>query len=106
MHPILAKPRWLALYLLAWLPFAGLMMLSLPGPGSVTWQSAAALSVPAAWMLAFMCLTPWYTCRTLPLATATGFRLTVGHGAIALISIGVWMGLAEALAERLALLPF
>jgi two-component system, LytTR family, sensor histidine kinase AlgZ len=106
MHPILAKPRWLALYLLAWLPFAGLMMMSLRGPGFVTWQAAAALCLPAAWMLAFMCLTPWYTCRTLPLATTTAFRLTVGHGAIALISIGVWMGLAEALAERLAQWPF
>jgi hypothetical protein len=106
MHPILARPRWLALYLLAWLPFAGLMAISLRGPGSVTWEAAAALSLPAAWMLAFICLTPWYTCRTLPLATTSAFRLTIGHGAGALISIGVWLGLVEFMAGQLVQLPF
>ena len=88
MHPILGKPRWLALYLLAWLPFAALITMSLRGGGSVSWEAAAALSLPAAWMLAFMCLTPWYTCRWLPLGTSSALRLAIGHGAVALISIG------------------
>jgi two-component system sensor histidine kinase AlgZ len=106
MHPILARPRWLALYLLAWLPFAGLIAISLRGPGFVTWEAGAALSLAAAWMLAFICLTPWYTCRTLPLATTSAFRLTIGHGAGAIISIGVWLGLVEIVAGQLVQLPF
>jgi two-component system, LytTR family, sensor histidine kinase AlgZ len=116
MHPILAKPRWLALYLLAWLPFAGMMMMSLRGPGflaehqgllgRVSWEASAALSLPAAWLLAFMCLTPWYTCRSLPLAASSAFRLTIGHGSVALISIAVWLGLVETLAGQLAQLRF
>jgi two-component system sensor histidine kinase AlgZ len=102
MHPILARPRWLALYLVAWLPFAALLMTLLRGTGSVSWQAAAVLSVPAAWMLAFMCLTPWYICRTLPLATSSAFRLIVGHGSVGLISILIWLALVEAMAGQVA----
>ena len=46
-------------------------------------------------MLAFMCLTPWYTCRWLPLGTSSVLRLVAGHGSVALISIAVWLGLVE-----------
>ena len=106
MHPILGKPRWLALYLLAWLPFAALITMSLRGTGSVSWEASVALSLPAAWMLAFMCLTPWYTCRWLPLGTSSALRLVIGHGSVAVISIVVWLGLVEVVAGELAELRF
>jgi two-component system, LytTR family, sensor histidine kinase AlgZ len=106
MHPILGKPRWLALYLLAWLPFAALVTMVLRGTGSVSWEASVTLSLPAAWMLAFMCLTPWYTCRWLPLGTSSVLRLVLGHGSIALISIGMWLGLVDIVAGQLAQLRF
>ena len=106
MHPILGKPRWLALYLLAWLPFAALVTMVLRGTGSVSWEASVALSLPAAWMLAFMCLTPWYTCRWLPLGRSSVLRLVAGHGSVALISIAVWLGLVDIVAGQLAQLRF
>ena len=53
-----------------------------------------------------MCLTPLYTCRWLPLGTSSTLRLAVGHGAVALISIVVWLGLVEIVAGELAELRF
>ncbi|HYW43379.1 MAG TPA: histidine kinase [Bryobacteraceae bacterium] len=67
MHPILESSRRLLLYLLAWAPIGVLLALVARGDGQVPWTDAAAALAPACLLYAFVCLSPWYICRALPL---------------------------------------
>jgi hypothetical protein len=42
-------------------------VLSMPAP--VNWAEGAAITAPVTLILALDCLTPWYTCRYLPLGS-------------------------------------
>jgi hypothetical protein len=55
MHPILSRFRQLGLYLLAWVPLAGILMYLLVRAGE-SWRVAAALTVPLCFVYAFLCL--------------------------------------------------
>jgi two-component sensor histidine kinase len=59
MHPILASSRRLLWYLLTWVPLGALLAL-------LTHAEAAAIA-PACLLYAFVCLSPWYICRAIPL---------------------------------------
>ena len=67
MHPLLARPRQLGLYLLAWVPLAGILVYLLAGPGALSWVEASVLTLPLCLIYAFFCLAAWYPCRATPL---------------------------------------
>jgi len=52
MHPILSRFRQLGLYLLAWVPLAGILVYLLVRAGE-SWMVAAALTVPLCFVYAF-----------------------------------------------------
>jgi len=85
MHPLLASPRRLLLYLLAWLPIAALMIFVVGAADAPGWYRSAAMLGPASLVYAFVCLSPWYVCRTRPLGVsqAPGLVLTWAGAAIA-----------------------
>lgn len=56
MHPILFRLRNLGLYLLAWIPVAGMLVHSLTRPGGLSWTEAIAVTVPLCLVYAFVCL--------------------------------------------------
>jgi len=66
MHPILASPRRLLLYLLSWTPLLALLVAVTWQSSSATWQQAAAALGPACALFAFVCLSPFYICRSRP----------------------------------------
>ena len=77
MHPILASRRRLALYFLAWIPLAAMLSAVLwAAGGDSIWEAAAEVG-PACFVYAFVCLSPWYICRTRPL------RLSAAPGLLA-----------------------
>jgi len=92
MHPILASRRRLLLYLAAWIPLAGLVSLVSGTAGRVAWTTAAATLAPACLVYAFVCLSPWYTCRVRPLrwsnAAALAGTHTLAAAAASLILVG------------------
>src|SRR5262245_16546335 len=90
MHPILADPRRLGLYLAAWLPVAAIVagLFALAGTG---WTGAAALAVPLVTPFAFACLSCWYVCRTLPLHDTHFARLMGTHLGAAVLSASLWL---------------
>ena len=102
MHPILSRPRNLALYLLAWIPIAGMLVHSFAGSDGLSWQEAIVLTVPLCLIYAFVCLAAWYPCQATPLETSSFLRLVATHLTVAALLSVLWGSLAKALGIALA----
>ena len=102
MHPILSRLRNLGLYLLAWIPVAGMLAHSLTGARGLSWPDAIALTVPLCLVYAFVCLAAWYPCRATPLEKSSFTRLVLTHLTAAVVVSALWTATARALATALA----
>lgn len=103
-HPILARRTTLAAYLLAWVPFGGLMAV-LGNSQGWTWPEAVALCAAQTLTAAFLVLSAWYLCRALPLERTPSSARWVAWSVDALVVGFVWAGLARFEARALAVLP-
>jgi len=101
MHPILSRFRQLGLYLLAWVPLAGILVYLLARAGE-SWMVAAALTVPLCFVYAFLCLAAWYPCRATPLESSGFSKLLLTHFTAAVLLSTIWVQLAKGLASGLA----
>ncbi len=70
MHPVFRNKNWFAAYLGLWLALAAALAALLHVPGTLRWRETMALAGPLCLFFAFVCLTPWYMCRQLPLRSA------------------------------------
>jgi len=95
MHPLLATKGRIALYLLIWLVVAGSLSYLLTVTSRLTWLEAAELALPLALFYAFVCLTPWYMCRVLPLGPAQVPKLLGNHIAAAIVAALIWIVVAK-----------
>jgi len=96
MHPILASPRKLLAYELAWLAaalaFAALLRLG----GQADWTGALVFAVPLCLVWSFDMLSAYYVCRSQPYAQRR-WPLTLGlFGGASLLSALFWLGAGEA----------
>ena len=92
MHPLLASPRRLVIYLIAWEPFLVLVDGFLRGAGMHGWQRVA-LSGAMTVVFAFLALSAWYACWSAPLATSSPWRILrvqVGWGAVSTL---IWLAI-------------
>src|ERR1700684_4421298 len=105
MHPIFSQIRRLALYLLAWIPIAGMLAYLLTIPGQITTREAVVLSVPLSLVYAFICLSSWYSCRGNSLEKFGMGRLIATQVTAALIASIVWAFVAGGLASGLSGMP-
>jgi len=105
MHPILNQTRRLGLYLLAWVPIAGLLLYLLAGGGQLGVGEAAIFSVAVCVVYAFICLSAWYSCRATPIETSSFLRLVSTHMLAAMFLSLMWYLLALALAYGLSFIP-
>src|SRR6202044_642759 len=105
MHPIFSQIRRLALYLLAWIPIAGMLAYLLTIPGQITTREAVVLSVPLSLVYAFICLSSWYSCRGNSLEKFGMGRLIATQVTAALIASIVWAFVARGLASGLSGMP-
>ena len=107
MHPLLARPRrllvYLALCLLVAVGLAGLIQAQLPvavPAASAAEQlaprlgAALLLTAPLCLVYAFVALSAYYLCRSQPLAQRRWWSAISVFGAATLLSGGVWLGLA------------
>jgi two-component system, LytTR family, sensor histidine kinase AlgZ len=101
MHPLLASPRRIGLYLLAWIFPAALMMYLAHGltRGQAPWSAIALMTSLLIFVYALVCLSPWYSCRVLPLKTPGLGKAIVSHIAAAIIASTFWVGATRGLAE-------
>ncbi len=106
MHPIITSARRFGLYVLAWqLPTAFITWL-LMFSAHLTILEAVVLCVPLCLLFAFVSLSPWYTCRVLPLRSTPGWKLLVNHllaaGAATLFSVSIARWSAIAVVKRMS----
>src|SRR4051812_47511518 len=101
MHPILAKPARILLYLCGWLPILALLDYLLWSSGSASWTRNAALLAPACLLFAFICLSPWPICRVRPLHLADLAMLAVTWTAAAAAGSALFTGAVWAMARLL-----
>jgi hypothetical protein len=92
VHPILADPRKLALYLVAWIPLVLLLAGLLAWSGDFTWIQAGELMLPLGAIYAFVCLSAWYVCRFVPLRMSGILYLLVGGNTAAAVASLIWSG--------------
>lgn len=95
MHPILAEPRRIGLYLLSWAPFAALAVVLLAVRAGSPWGEALLLGLPLVGVYAYLCLAAWYVCRVVPLQSAP-LPLVLSHLGAALLTSVLWAGLGWA----------
>ena len=97
MHPIFSRSAWLAGYLSLAGVGTALLATLLRMAGGLSWLAAAGLAGPLTLIYAFVCLTPWYLCRMLPLATTHPLKIAVEHAGAAVLATGLWVGAAQLL---------
>ena len=103
-HPILARRTTLVAYLLAWVPFGGLLAVLGRSQGW-TWTEALLLAIPQTLAGSFLVLSAWYLCRALPLErTQASVRWAAWSADAVLVGL-VWAGAASLSARLLASLP-
>lgn len=99
MHPILESRRACLLYFAAWAPSGSILGLLIAIAGPLSAIEAAGIIIPVTIVLAFMCLSPWYGCRALPLRSTGAGRLLSQHVLAAMIVSGLMLFVARLAAD-------
>ncbi len=79
MHPLLKSRTGFLLYLAAWVPFGLMFGFMISVTGHLNRSETTALTLPLIVVLAFVCLSPWYSCRGLPLRSTAPWKLLTSH---------------------------
>ena len=95
MHPVFASRIRFLLYLAAWIPLGAMLGFVLSMAAPINHAESAAITAPITVVLALVCLSPWYSCRVLPLGPTPVWKLLTNH----LLAAGVLSG-AVLLAAR------
>jgi serine phosphatase RsbU (regulator of sigma subunit) len=96
MHPILAHPGRLGLYLAGWIPIAGVLATLVAVSGSLGWLEAILLAAPLSLFYAFVCLASWYPCRAMQPGKVSLVSLASTHLVSAVFSASMLVGAAYA----------
>ena len=99
MHPIFERKTYFAAYLGVWMLVALMLAGLLRTPGMLGWRDALIISVPLCLFYAFVCLTPWYVCRHLPLRSTNAGKLLLNHFGGAVLAAAIWVELARGIAH-------
>lgn len=97
MHPLLSIKRGIPAYLGLWFVLQMLLATLLVYQADMGWLEGIAITGPLCLFYAFLCLTPWYVCRTLPLQSTEPWRLVLNHLGAAILATALWVGVAETL---------
>jgi len=102
MHPLLVSGAALALYVAGWVPLAALLVYVLEASGNLGWTASIAIAVPACTVYAFICLTPWYVVRMMPLRETRVSRILLSTFAAGIVSSIILVAVARASAVALS----
>ena len=96
MHPLLADLRKLSWYVAAWL-LAGVGIAALLHvAGDAGWLAALWFALPVCFVYAFVALSSYYVCRSLPVAQRRWPTVVALFGGASMLSALAWLGLGEA----------
>lgn len=110
MHPLLKRAEGrkhgsinrLGLYLLAWAPLTALLIYLMAAPGAMGWRDAALLMVPLCLIYEFVCLSPWYLCKAMPLDRTPVKRLFLTFTLAAVFLSILWIETGRLIAYLLS----
>ena len=105
MHPLLARPSALAVYLIAWLPLTAILGALLVLAGGMSALEAAVVSPLLTGVYAFVCLSSWYLCIARPIATSRILPLAVTLAVASIVAAALWVLWGATLGGLLALAP-
>jgi two-component system sensor histidine kinase AlgZ len=88
MHPILRDWRSFLIWISGWIPVCLILTLVWHYSSDLRIGEVAAVMVPTTIVLSFVCLSPFYTCRSLPLRSAKKSNIAFQHTAAAVILVG------------------
>ena len=88
MHPILQSWRRFGIWMAAWIPLGAILVLVAHLSGRLTVLESLAVMTPAIVVMAFVCLSPFYVCRSLTLRSAPREKILINHLTAALILTG------------------
>jgi two-component system sensor histidine kinase AlgZ len=71
MHPIFQDRNSLLAYVAAWVPLGAMLSYVVKTSGRLEWLETAAFTAPLTFVLAIVCLSPWYLARSLPLGSSS-----------------------------------
>jgi len=103
MHPILGHFRRLVLYLAAWGPISAILVYLFVSLGGISWERAVALAIPLCLIYAFICLSAWYSCRSVRLENSASW---LTHLVAAMVASVLWVAVARALAIALSSIAY
>ena len=102
MHPIFANRTNFLLYLAVWIPSGAMLGAVLCLSAPISWAEGAAVTAPVAALLALVCLSPWYSCRYLPLRSTPIWKLLTNHLLASVVLGGAILFTARLFARGLA----
>ena len=79
MHPIFNSRTGLLFYAAVWVPFGLMVGFVLALAARLTPGESAIITGPVILLLALLCLSPFYSCRSLPLRSTQPWKLLVSH---------------------------
>jgi two-component system, LytTR family, sensor histidine kinase AlgZ len=104
MHPILARLERLAAYLAAWSVLGVLIGVVLTRQG-LTWPEALVQVLPPLLVYSFICLSAWYVCRAMPLASSGVPGVLTASVLAASVAGVLWLAVNEAWITTLESMP-
>jgi len=90
VHPLFNSKKALFFYLAAWIPLGKLLSIA----AGLSWQETALVTL----LLAFVAMSPWYSCKGLPLATTPLWRLALHQTAAVIVASSLLLLAARVLA--------
>src|ERR1051326_5221896 len=88
MHPILKSWRRFGIWMAAWIPVGAILILVVRLSARLTLSECLFVMTPAVVVMAFVCLSPYYVCRSLPLRSAPREKIVIHHAAAAFTLTG------------------
>lgn len=89
-HPILGRPRRLALYSLSWLAFGVFFASAFVFAGGAPVDWALRFALPLSVLLGFLLLASWYLVRALPPEATSTVRLLAAWTGAGIVTVGLW----------------
>lgn len=102
MHPIFRSRSGFQSYIAVCLAFGLLVGFALSRAAGFTFAESACVATPLVSMLGVVCLTPWYTCRSLPLESTPQWKLLLSHLTAAVFVSAIVPGGARLVAAAVA----
>jgi two-component system sensor histidine kinase AlgZ len=92
MHPLFRSKTSFLAYLFAWIPIGTMMTEVLAIGGHLRWMESLMVVGPAIFVFLWLCLSPWYTSKNLPLKTTPPWKLIVNHVIAGMCAAAIVLG--------------